>query len=158
MNVIYNLEFSCEKSHMEYPHNQHFYVILRKMERQQIEVDELMCYETTKGAKISYEIGGFYLIPNLHSEYYSRIGCHKEEFQRFLKNTSFPSFIQKLKNHTETVKLYTPHQHIIARALKNLPFLASYFSSVPSIINPNDIVAFNAMSSFLMKSVFKQTQ
>lgn len=155
MNVIYNLEFSCDKSRMDYPHNQHFYVILRKMERQQIEVDDLMFYGTTKEAKLSYEITGFHLFPNQQSEYYSRIGCHKEEFQRFLKNTSFPSFIQKLKNHTETVKLYTPHQYIIARAMKNIPFLASYFSSIPSIINPNDIVAFNAMSSFLMESVLK---
>lgn len=155
MNVIYNLEFSCDKSRMDYPHNQHFYVILRKMELQLTEVDNLIYYEATNGAKLSYKLSGFCLFSNSKSDYYGRIGCYKEEFKILLRNLSFPQFIQKLKNHTETVQLYTPHKHIIIRAIQNIPFMTSCFSSVPSIINPNDLSAFKTMSSFMMKRVFK---
>ena len=155
MNVIYNLEFSCDKSRMDYPHNQHFYVILRKMELQLTEADNLIYYEATNGAKLSYKLSGFCLFSNSKSDYYGRIGCYKEEFKILLRNLSFPQFIQKLKNHTETVQLYTPHKHIIIRAIQNIPFMASCFSSVPSIINPNDLSAFKTMSSFMMKRVFK---
>jgi hypothetical protein len=125
------------------------------MELQLTEVDNLIYYEATNGAKLSYELSGFCLFSNSKSDYYGRIGCYKEEFKILLRNLSFPQFIQKLKNHTETVKLYTPHKHIIIRAIQNIPFMASCFSSVPSIIKPNDLSAFKTMSSFMMKRVFK---
>lgn len=156
MNVIYNLDFSCDKSLMDYPHNQHFYLILRKMERRFNGIDNTIIYEGTRGAKETYEINGFFLLPSSISIYYKRIGFYEEkDFHKFLKINSLSCFIQNLKNHQESVSLYTANQNIISRAIKNIPFIASSFPSVPSIIEHNSLSAFYAMSSFLMKSVFK---
>ena len=159
IHLIYNLEFSCDKSRMDYPHNQHFYVILRKMERRFNGIDNTIIYEGTRGAKETYEINGFFLFPSSISIYYKRIGFYEEkDFQNFLKNNSLPCFIQKLKKHQESVSLYTPNPNIISRAIKNIPFMASSFPLVPSIINHDSLLsAFYGISSFFMKSVFKQT-
>lgn len=156
MNVIYNLEFSCDKSRMDCPHNQHFYVILRKMERRFNSINNIIVYEGTRGAKETYEINGFFLFPSSISIYYKRIGFYEEkDFHKFLTINSLSCFIQNLKNHQESVSLYTANQNIISRAIKNIPFIASSFPSVQSIIEHNSLSAFYAMSSFLMKSVFK---
>ena len=125
MNVIYNLEFSCDKSRMDYPHNQHFYVILRKMELQLTDVDNLIYYEATNGAKLSYELSSFCLFSNSKSDYYGRIGCYKEEFKILLRNLSLPQFIQKLKNHTETVKLYTVYK-ILRKSMIYVYFISCF--------------------------------